>query len=106
MMDATAKGSLSAFVPFPRHVIAGRQFRTQHFRVLDAVGVAIDSKSGAALISHKRISVHAGISRYIVREALQNLISRIYLMPTQRDKAKSGPLKAYAYRVIYESDAA
>ena len=100
--NSSPKSKLANFSPVPRRAFADRRMKARHLKVLGAICVAVDSPTGAALISQKRVAHHAGIARQKVGDVIADLKEFGYIAPIPRGRTQRGRFKTIVYRVLYE----
>ena len=100
--NSSPKSKFANFSPVPRRAFADRRMKARHLKVLGAICVAVDSPTGAALISQKRVAHHAGIARQKVGDVIADLKEFGYIAPIPRGRTQRGRFKTIVYRVLYE----
>jgi hypothetical protein len=93
---------LANFSPVPRRAFADRRMKARHLKVLGAICVAVDSPTGTALISQKRVAHHAGMARQKVGDVIADLEKFGYIAPIRRGRSQRGRFKTNVYKILYE----
>lgn len=104
MSESESRSSaLHHFAAVPHRAFGDKQFKARHFRVLGAICIAVDPKTGSALISQARISKWANISRQYVTQLVGDLEGWGYIRRIYRGRGKHGKFKTLIYAVQYDA---